>query len=63
MNPAGSSASVTSFQAERRSSSFVASTEPSTIVTNIESPPESRPNQAQYEAVRRQYATRRVLGS
>ena len=49
MNPAGSSASITSFQAERRSSSLVASTEPSTIVTNIESPPESRSNQAQYE--------------
>jgi hypothetical protein len=57
MNPAGSSASVTSFQAERRSSSLVASTEPSTIVTNIEIPPESWPNQAQYEAARRQYAT------
>jgi hypothetical protein len=41
----------------------VASTGPSTIVTNIESPPESRSNQTQYEAVRKQYATRRVLGS
>src|SRR5215218_5658660 len=37
INPAGSSASITSFQADRRSSSLVVSTGPSTIVTNIES--------------------------
>jgi len=63
MNPGGSSASVAPFQAERRSSCLVPSTEPSTIVTNIESPPESRLTKRSM----RQYvgSTRptRVLGS